>query len=138
MLPSEGYRIDDYRDFARRARRELRSDPRQAVEKAYLAAVHAARQVLACAGVPWKGGKRQSAAAIGRASEFLGKSGLAPDEYRPITRAFSMALGQHGACFYDGVCDPHVTAETVRAVERATKTLDRVCRRLLARRGTER
>ena len=76
-LPTGNYKIDDYREFARRARKELRRDPRQAVEKSYLAAVHAARQIVACAGEPWKGGKRQSSAAIGRAFECLGKrSGL--------------------------------------------------------------
>lgn len=134
MLPTEGYRIDDYREFARRARRELRRDPRQAVEKSYLAAVHAARQILACAGVPWKGGKRQSAAAIGRAFEFLGKSGLPRSEWSSITAAFQRALGDHGACFYDGMCEPAAVRDTVRAVERATRDLDRLCARLLARR----
>ena len=132
-LPTNGYKIDDYREFARRARRELRRDPRQAVEKSYLAAVHAARQILACAGEPPKIGKRYSSAAVGRAFELLGKSGLPRSEYQSITGAFARALSQHGLCFYDGICEPSLTAETVRAVERATKDIPRVCQRLLAR-----
>ena len=133
-LPTDGYNISDYRRLAAKARGEFKKDPRQAAEKSYLAAVHAARQILACAGVEWKSGKRQSSAAIGRAANVLGESGLGADEFQPITRAFTLALGQHSACFYDGVCERSAVWDAVTAVDTATGSLDRVCRRLISMR----
>ena len=130
-LPTNGYNISDYRRLAAKARGEFKKDPRQAAEKSYLAAVHAARQILACAGVAWRSGKRQSSAAIGRATNVLGESRLGPQEYQPITRAFTLALGQHSACFYDGVCERSAVWDAVEAVGKATHNLDRVCRRLI-------
>jgi hypothetical protein len=63
------------------------------------------------------------------------KSGLPRGEWSSITAAFQRALGDHGACFYDGMCEPAAVRDTVRAVERATRDLDHLCARLLAGRA---
>lgn len=132
-LPTEGYNIDDYRRFARMARKELRTDPRQAVEKAYLAAVHAARQVIACSGMPWTK-RRMSAAAIGRATQILGQRLPHEPRVQAITKAFALALGQHSACFYEGACDRTIATMTVKSVDRAARNVEWACMRLLGQR----
>lgn len=80
--------VDRYRDIARRARKEAddakRADDmmgaRQAAEKSYLAAVHAARQILICAGITSTRKPRQSSAAIARANQLVGELGLRREE----------------------------------------------------------
>jgi hypothetical protein len=64
------------------------------------------------------------------AAKVLGESGLGRQEYQPITRAFGLALRQHSACFYDGLCERSSVWDAVKAVGAATRSLDRVCRRL--------
>lgn len=133
-LPDGDFRISDYRKLALKAKRELRRDPRQAVEKSYLAAVHAARQIVACSGEKRDDRKKASSWAIGRANEIVGKKlgqRLSKADRERVTRALSSALGQHSACFYDGVCSEGAARDTVKSVIGATKSVERVCRALL-------
>jgi len=128
-LPDGGFNISDYKQLAKKARRELKKDPRQAAEKSYLAAVHAARQIVACAG--GKKGERikTSSWAIGEAARLLGQRGkrIPKKERDKITRALSLALGQHTACFYDGVCDRGAVQDAVNSVVDATRSVERAC-----------
>src|SRR5271155_3434961 len=116
--------ISDFQALAKKARKELRTDPRQAAEKAYLASVHAARQIIACTNEnPGSTAAYRSAAAIGRAAQILGGQLPADPRIRTITRAFGRALGAHSSCFYEGVCDRGDITEIVKLVGRAAKEL---------------
>ena len=105
------------------ARREIKRDPRQAAEKAYLAAVRAARQVVRALGGRYT--DRHSASAIGRAAELIGKH-YPGGQLRQVTRAFQRALGDHKACFYEGVCERTAITKDVSEIVRATKTVRRL------------
>ena len=115
-----GINVNDYRKLAKLARKELKRHPRQAVEKAYLAAVHMARHLVAASGEPWHK-RTMSAAAIGRAAELVGKNLPRDERTRDVTRALSLALGQHSACFYEGLCQDSIVRDAVLSVERASR-----------------
>ena len=128
--------VDRYRDIARRARKEAddakRADDmmgaRQAAEKSYLAAVHAARQILICAGITSTRKPRQPSAAIARANQLVGELGLRREEaVDNAMRALGRALKEHTSCFYEGVCDIPDIVRAAHGVERAAKDLPAVC-----------
>src|SRR5579859_5802054 len=106
------------------AKRELKRDPRQAAEKAYLAAVLSARQIVRALGARLR--DRSSASAIGRAAQLIGERFPGRVDLRKVTGAFQHALGNNKSCFYEGVCERGTVREDVEAVVRAVKTVRRV------------
>ena len=99
---------------------------REAVNKAYLATVHAAHEIVACAGVEFrKPRSSRSTQDIGRVMTMLRprKDRLTGE----ITDAFSAALGQHAACFYDGVCSMGQMQKTVEQTYKALKHVPHAC-----------
>jgi hypothetical protein len=127
---------NDYAKLADMAQREMnravrRDDPmqgRQAVNKAYLASVHAAREIVACSGVTFK--RRTSARStqdMGRVQTLVGERGLVDRQTQAVLRAFSKAAGQHTVCFYDGLCSMPEMADTVRFVRKALKHVPHTC-----------
>ena len=123
--------ISNYQQLARKAKQELATDPRQAAEKAYLAAVHASRMILECSEMPSGRAGYRSSAAIGRASDILiQKLGKADPQANKLRTAFGNALGAHTSCFYEGVCVPENIRKVVLGVVQATHTVENVCRRI--------
>jgi hypothetical protein len=129
---------NDYRRLAKRALQEAEAarkkgdelGARQAAEKAYLACVHAARQVVLCSGKKFRR-KQQSSAAIARAWQIFGELKLKGDSKVEVIReAFSKALQLHGACFYDGFCTIRGVVEAARLTDRAMKHVPVVCCRI--------
>jgi len=127
---------NDYRAIAAIAQREMnravrRDDPmagRQAVNKSYLAAVHAAREIVECSGMTFRtSGAGRSSRDMGRVATLVGERKLVDKPTQNVLRAFSKAAGQHRACFYDGVCSMPEMAETVRFVRKALKHVPHTC-----------
>jgi len=127
---------NDYAQIAELARREMSKAARkndlmagrQAVNKAYLATVHAAREIVECSGLAFA--KRESARStrdMGRVSTLVGQMRLRDPGTNAVMRAFSKAAGQHTACFYDGICDMSEMTETVKFVAKALKHVPHTC-----------
>jgi uncharacterized protein (UPF0332 family) len=130
---------NDYAKLAEYASKEMRIATksgnellaRQAVNKAYLATVHAARAIVACSGATSDSKESsRSTKDIGRVFTIVGQRKLRDEQTNQVLRAFSKALGQHTNCFYDGICSMPEMADTVRYVRKALKHVPHTCHRV--------
>lgn len=121
----------------KRARTEMRratkrndvTGGREAVNKAYLATVHAAHKIVACSGIEYKKARSaRSTQAIGRVLTLFGKPALRDRLTNEVTDAFSATLGQHTTCFYDGFCSMGQMQKTVDQAYKALKHVPHACK----------
>jgi hypothetical protein len=132
---------NDYQELATIASKEMRkavrkgdeTAGRQAVNKAYLATVHAARSIIECS--PDGSFKNNNTSArstrdMGRVQTLIGQRKLRDEQVNQVLRAFSRATGQHTACFYDGLCEMTEMADTVKFVRKALKHVPHTCERI--------
>ena len=104
-------------------------DAHQAAEKVYLAVVTAAREIVICAGSPEPPlGRVWSSRAIGDLQRIAGERGLlAKPSVAAIHRVATRALGQHTACFYDGICSPAEVYALAMSAEKAIARVPDAC-----------